>query len=153
MLGQHLLLALHSPVEISGTRMSTLTDNIRAASTVQALVQLLKNRSYDEIRQRMYDNPPGSPWWSACKTELDVRNSERMATALVDTSRVLDKMRVSTEHLDASTDKLLTAATDISESLRSTRELGRKMEIAGYVMVAVSILQLFYVIFLVFGKR
>ena len=74
--------------------MSTLTDNIRAASTVQALVQLLKNRSYDEIRQRMYDNPPGSPWWSACKTELDVRNSERMATALVDTSRVLDKMRV-----------------------------------------------------------
>jgi len=101
----------------------------------------------------MYDNPPGSPWWSACKTELDVRNSERMATALVDTSRVLDKMRVSTEHLDASTDKLLTAATDISESLRSTRELGRKMEIAGYVMVAVSILQLFYVIFLVFGKR
>ncbi|PYX94149.1 MAG: hypothetical protein DMG71_13345 [Acidobacteria bacterium] len=133
--------------------MSTLTDNIRAASTVQALVQLLKNRSYDEIRQRMYDNPPGSPWWSACKTELDVRNSERMATALVDTSRVLDKMRVSTEHLDASTDKLLTAATDISESLRSTRELGRKMEIAGYVMVAVSILQLFYVIFLVFGKR
>ena len=40
--------------------MSTLTDNIRAASTVQALVQLLKNRSYDEIRQRMYDNPPGS---------------------------------------------------------------------------------------------
>jgi len=133
--------------------MSTLTDNIRAASTVQALVQLLKNRSYDEIRQRMYDNPPGSPWWSACKTELDVRKSERMATALIDTSRVLDKMRVSTEHLDASTDKLLTAATDISESLRSTRELGRKMEIAGYVMVAVSILQLFYVIFLVFGKR
>jgi len=103
--------------------MSTLTDNIRAASTVQALVQLLKNRSYDEIRQRMYDNPPGSPWWSACKTELDVRNNERMATALVDTSRVLDKMRVSSEHLDGSTDKLLTAATDISDSLKSTREL------------------------------
>jgi hypothetical protein len=133
--------------------MSTLTDNIRAASTVQALVQLLKNRSYDEIRQRMYDNPPGSPWWSACKTELDVRNNERMATALVDTSRVLDKMRVSSEHLDGSTDKLLTAATEISDSLKSTRELGRKMEIAAYVMVAVSILQLFYVIFLVSGKR
>jgi hypothetical protein len=133
--------------------MSTLTDNIRAASTVQALVQLLKSRSYDEIRQRMYDNPPGSPWWSACKTELDVRNNERMATALVDTSRVLDKMRVASEHLDGSTDKLLTAATDISDSLKSTRELGRKMEIAAYVMVAVSILQLFYVIFLVSGKR
>src|SRR5437660_8490610 len=125
----------------------------KPSDTVQALVQLLRTRSAEEIRERMYDNPPGSPWWSACKTELDVRNSERMATALVDTSRVLDKMRVSTEHLDASTDKLLTAATDISESLRSTRELGRKMEIAGYVMVAVSILQLFYVIFLVFGKR
>src|SRR5437660_11291361 len=125
----------------------------KPSDTVQALVQLLRTRSAEEIRERMYDNPPGSPWWSACKTELDVRNSERMATALVDTSRVLDKMRVSTEHLDASTDKLLTAATDISESLRSTREIWRKMEIAGYVMFAVSILQLFYVIFLVFGKR
>jgi hypothetical protein len=133
--------------------MSTLTDNIRAASTVQALVQLLKNRSYDEIRQRMYDNPPGSPWWSACKTELDVRNNERMAAALVDTSRVLDKMRVTIEHLEGSTDKLLAASTDISDSLKNTKDLGRKMEMAGYVMVAVSILQLFYVIFLVLGKH
>ena|ERR1700758_5854157 len=133
--------------------MSTITDNIRAANTVQALVQLLKTRSYDEIRQRMYDNPPGSPWWSACKTELDVRNAERTSVALVDTARVLDKMRVSAEHLDSSTDKLLESTNEISDVLKGARELGRKMEIAAYVMVAVTILQLFYVVFQVFGKR
>jgi hypothetical protein len=133
--------------------MSTLTDNIRTAETVQALVQLLKSRSYDEIRQRMYDNPPGSPWWSACKTELDVRNNETLSGALVDTSRLLDKMRVSTEHLDGSTDKLLQASTEICDVLKGARELGRKMEIAVYVMVGVSILQLFYIAFLVMGKR
>lgn len=32
------------------------------ADKVHALVQLLRTRSYEEIRQRMYDNPPGSPW-------------------------------------------------------------------------------------------
>ena len=133
--------------------MSSLTENIRAAETAQALVQLLKTRSYEEIRERMYDNPPGSPWWKACKTELDVRNYEKVSAALVDTSRILDKMRVSSEHLDGSTDKLLQASTEISEALKGARELGRKIEIAVYVMVAVSVLQLFHIAFLVLGKR
>jgi hypothetical protein len=133
--------------------MSTITENIRTGNTLQALVQLLKGRSYEEIRQRMYDNPPGSPWWSACKAELDVRNAERMSTALVDTARVLDKMKLSAEHLDSSTDKLLDSTTKISDILQHAKELGRKMEIAAYVMVAVTILQLFYAAFQVFGKR
>ena len=133
--------------------MSTITENIGTGNTLQALVRLLKGRSYEEIRQRMYDNPPGSPWWSACKAELDVRNAERMSTALVDTARVLDKMKVSAEHLDSSTDKLLDSTTKISDMLQHAKELGRKMEIAAYVMVAVTILQLFYAAFQVFGKR
>ena len=33
----------------------------KTSDTVQALVQLLRSRSSEEIRQRMYDNPPGSP--------------------------------------------------------------------------------------------
>lgn len=133
--------------------MSTLADNIRTAETAQALAQLLKTRSYEEIRQRMYDNPPGSPWWSACKTELDLRNSENISTAVIDASRVLDKMRICSEHLDGSTDKLLQASTEISEALKGARELGRKIEIAVYVMLGVSILQLFHIAFLVMGKR
>ncbi|HET7442248.1 MAG TPA: hypothetical protein VFJ47_13170 [Terriglobales bacterium] len=133
--------------------MSTLADNIRTAETAQALAQLLKTRSYEEIRQRMYDNPPGSPWWSACKTELDLRNGENISTAVIDASRVLDKMRICSEHLDGSTDKLLQASTEISEALKGARELGRKIEIAVYVMLGVSILQLFHIAFLVMGKR
>jgi hypothetical protein len=71
----------------------------------------------------------------------------------VDSARVLDKMRVSAEHLDSSTDKLLESTSKISAVLEGAKELGRKMEIAAYVMVAVTILQLFYMAFQVFGKR
>src|SRR5713226_9576888 len=89
--------------------------DLKTSDTVQALVQLLRSRSSEEIRQRMYDNPPGSPWWAACKTELDLRNSERSANALVDTSRVLDKLRSATDHLDELTDRLLQSTTDMLE--------------------------------------
>jgi len=133
--------------------MATAIDNTRTVNSVQALVQLLRSRSYEEIRQRMYDNPPGSPWWSACKTELDIRSGERTATALVDTSRVLDKMRISTERLETSSDKLLQATNDLTDLLKGTKESGRRVEIATYVIVAVTILQLFYVTFQFFGRR
>lgn len=64
--------------------MAVITNETAAvgADKVHALVQLLRSRSYEEIRQRMYDNPPGSPWWSACKIELDIRNGEQIAAAL-----------------------------------------------------------------------
>ena len=97
----------------------------KTSDTVQALIQLLRSRSSEEIRQRMYDNPPGSPWWAACKTELDLRNSERAATALVDTSRVLDKLRSATDHLDELTGRLLQSTTDMAELVKSVRESGR----------------------------
>ena len=116
-------------------------------------MQLLRSRSYEEIRQRMYDNPPGSTWWSACKTEIDIRNGERTATALVETSRVMDKMRVSTDHLDGLTEKLVQATSDMSELLKNAKESGRRIEIATYVIVGVAIMQLFYVIFQVAGRR
>ena len=133
--------------------MAITTDETRTVDKVQALVQLLRTRSYEEIRQRMYDNPPGSPWWSACKTELDTRNGERTATALVDMSRVLEKMKSSTEHLDQLTEKLLVATEDLTGLFKGARESGRRLEIAAYIILGVTILQLFYVIFQVAGKR
>ena len=133
--------------------MASSTENMPAVDKVQALVQLLRTRSSEEIRQRMYDNPPGSPWWTACKTELDVRNGERAATALVDTSRVLEKMRQSTEHLDKLTENLLQATTDLTDLFKGARESGRRLELAVYVILGVTLMQLFYVVFLVAGKR
>lgn len=119
----------------------------RANDTVQALVQLLRGRSAEEIRQRMYDNPPGSAWWTACKTELDLRNSERMASAMVDTSRVLDKLRSATDHLDELTEKAVQASSEMAEVVRQVRESGRRMELATYVILGVAVLQLFYIAF------
>ena len=116
-------------------------------------MQLLRGRSYEEIRQRMYDNPPGSPWWAACKTELDIRNSERTATALTDTARVSDKMRLSVDHLERLTETLLEITNDMVDVVRGVRESGRRMELATYVMVGTTIAQLFYIAFQVLGKR
>jgi hypothetical protein len=127
--------------------MASPTLEAKTSDTVQALVQLLRSRSSEEIRQRMYDNPPGSPWWAACKTELDVRNSERASAALVDTSRVLDKMRAATDHLDELTGKLLQSTTEMMEIVKHARESGRRMEIALYVIVGFTVVQLFYIAF------
>ena len=76
-----------------------------------------------------------------------------MATAIADTSHILDKMRNSTEHLDGLTDKLVQATTEMADLLRGTKQSARRMEIATYVIVGVTILQLFYAVFHVFGKR
>src|SRR5277367_244635 len=46
------------------------TDATKSGGRVEELIQLLRGRSYAEIRQRMYDSAPGSPWWAACKAEL-----------------------------------------------------------------------------------
>jgi len=125
----------------------------RSAETAKALVQLLRSRSSQEIRERMYDSPPGSPWWAACKTELETRNSEQTAAALVDMARVLDKMRISAERLDSLTERVIQAAGDATELLKHTKESGRRLEIAAYVMVGVTVAQLFYVAFQVLGRR
>ena len=127
--------------------MATSTLEPKADDTVQALIQLLRSRSAEEIRQRMYDNPPGSAWWSACKTELDMRNGEQMASAMVDTSRVLDKLRGATEHMDELSEKLLQAANDMAEIVREVKQSGRRMEIATYAIVGITIAQLFYIAF------
>ena len=119
----------------------------KATDNVQALIQLLRSRSSEEIRQRMYDNPPGSAWWSACKTELDLRNSEEMATATVNTSRALDKLHGVSDHLDELMEKLLRATDDMADVVRHVRESGRRMELTTYVIVAITIVQLFYIVF------
>ena len=119
----------------------------KATANVQALIQLLRSRSSEEIRERMYDNPPGSAWWSACKTELDLRNSEEMATATVNTSRALDKLHGVSDHLDELMEKLLRATDDMADVVRHVRESGRRMELTTYVIVAITIVQLFYIVF------
>jgi hypothetical protein len=144
--------------------MPVFTDNVVAAETgprddpkfngrVEALVQLLRGRSYEEIRQRMYDSPPGSAWWSACKAELDLRNGQQMAEASLAMSRVSEKMRASTQHFEQLADTLHQATQDIADLLRGIQEAGRRLEIVVYVTIGVTLVQLFNLIFLAFRKR
>jgi len=120
---------------------------------VHALVQLLRSRSYEEIRQRMYDNPPGSPWWSACKIELDIRNGEQIAAALSATSHVLEKLRGSTQHFEQLAETLHESTKEVMDMLAGTKEAGRRLEIAVYVTIGITLVQLFNLIFEVFRKR
>jgi len=121
--------------------------------TVQALVQLLRNRSYEEIRQRMYDSPPGSDWWVACKTELDIRNGEQMAAALSATSRVLERLRGSSEHFEQLADTLYHTTGEVRDLLKGTQESGRRLEIAVYAAIGITLVQLFNLVFEVFRKH
>lgn len=120
---------------------------------VQALVQLLRGRSYEEIRERMYDNPPGSPWWTACKIELEIRNGEQVAAGLTASSKVLERLKTSTEHFEQLTETLCLAAQDMSDVVRSMKESGQRLEIAIYAMIGVTVVQMFCLAFQVFGKR
>src|SRR5438128_10653432 len=105
--------------------MSAPTQHPKTMDRAHALVQLLRNRSYEEIRQRMYDNPPGSLWWSACKIELEIRNGEWMAEAAVETSRVVEKLLSWTQHFEQLTKPLFQAAREMSDGVRPTLEAGR----------------------------
>ena len=137
-------------MESVGTALAT---DVKTTATIEALVQLLRGRPYDEIRHRMYDSPPGSPWWTACKIELEIRNAERTASSSTETSRVLDKMKVCTEQLSVSTDKFHEATQQMTSLLKSTNDSFRRIEIATYIIIANTIVQLFYVSFYFFVHR
>lgn len=133
--------------------MSPVLEDLKEPETVQALIQLLRNRSYEEIRQRMYDSAPGSNWWIACKTELDIRNGEQMAAALSATSRVLERLRASTEHFEQLADTLYHTTGEVKDLLRETQQSGRRLEIAVYAAMGITVVQMFNLVFEIFQKR
>src|SRR5580704_8271945 len=114
---------------------------------VPALVDLLRNRSYAEIRQRMYDKEPGSPWWAACRAELDLRNGQQLGEASLAMSRTSDKMRASTQHFEQLADTLHEATKDVANLLHGTQEATRRLEIAVYVMIGVTLVEFFNLVF------
>jgi hypothetical protein len=133
--------------------MSTTAPSPDGSKVTHALLQLLRGRSYEEIRARMYDNALGTAWWSACKTELDIRNSERLATSLVDNSRVSARISTSAEHMEKLTETLLEITVGVADVVRDVKQSSRRVEIATYAIIGVAVAQLFYVAFLVFGRR
>ena len=124
-----------------------------ASEKVAALVELLRNRSYVEIRQRMYDSPPGSPWWTACRTELDLRNGQQFGEAALAMSRTSDKMRASLQHFEQLADTLHETTKNVADLLRGTQEAGRRLEIAVYVTIGITLVQFFNLIFEIFRKH
>src|SRR6202020_1758368 len=108
------------PVVVSNAKSleTQASEQAQAADKVSALVELLRNRSYAEIRQRMYDSAPGSPWWAACRAELELRNGQQVAEASLAMSRVSEKMRSSVQHFEQLADTLQESTADIADLLR-----------------------------------
>src|SRR5580765_3894260 len=128
-------------------------EQAQTSDKVAALVELLRNRSYAEIRQRMYDSPPGSPWWTACRAELDLRNGQQFGEAALAMSRTSDKMRASLQHFEQLADTLQQSTKDVADLLRGTQEAGRRLEIAVYVTIGITLVQFFNLIFEIFRKH
>jgi len=101
----------------------------------------------------MYDNPPGTPWWAACKTELDIRNNERLANSILENSRVSARIQGSAQHIEQITETLVQVTTDVADVVRGVKESSRRLEIATYVIIGVVTVQLFYLAFLVMGRH
>ena len=143
------------PVIASDGKATETQGSERPESTekVSALVELLRNRSYAEIRQRMYDSPPGSPWWTACRTELDLRNGQQFGEASLAMSRTSDKIRASLQHFEQLADTLQESTKDVADLLRGTQEAGRRLEIAVYVTIGITLVQFFNLVFEIFRKR
>jgi hypothetical protein len=66
---------------------------------------------------------------------------------------VLEKVRASTEHFEQLADTLSQVTQEVSNLLRDTKEAGRRLEIAVYVLIGVTIAQFFNVVFQVFGRK
>jgi len=143
------------PVIVSDpqTSDSRTSDPAQASDKVSALVELLRNRSYVEIRQRMYDSPPGSPWWTACRAELDLRNGQQFGESALSMSRTSEKMRASLQHFEQLADTLHQSTKDVADLLRGTQEAGRRLEIAVYVAIGITLVQFFNLLFEIFRKR
>ena len=139
--------------EVKAAPQPKLAQESRHGDDVPALVQLLRNRSYAEIRQRMYDSAPGSPWFAACHAELELRNGQQVAEASLAMSRVSEKMRSSVQHFEQLADTLQESTADIADLLRGTQEAARRLEIAVYVIIGISLVQFFNLVFEVFRKR
>jgi len=143
------------PIVVSATRAleTQASEQAQASDKVSALVELLRNRSDAEIRQRMYDSAPGSPWWTTCRAELELRNGQQVGEASLAMSRTSEKMRASVQHFEQLTDTLQQATKDIADLLHGTQEAGRRLEIAVYVTIGVTVVQFFNLIFEIFRKR
>jgi hypothetical protein len=62
-------------------------------------------------------------------------------------------MRASVQHLEQLADTLLEATKDVATLLRGTQEAGRRLEIAVYVVIGVTLVQFFNLLFEIFRKR
>jgi hypothetical protein len=143
------------PVIVSDAKApeTQASEQAQGSDKVSALVDLLRNRSYVEIRQRMYESPPGSLWWTACRAELDLRNGQQFGEASLAMSRTSDKMRASLQHFEQLADTLQQSTKDVADLLRGTLEAGRRLEIAVYVAIGITVVQFFNLIFEIFRKH
>jgi hypothetical protein len=87
------------------------------------------------------------------RAELDLRNGQQFGEASLAMSRTSDKIRASLQHFEQLADTLQQSTKDVADLLRGTQEAGRRLEIAVYVAIGITVVQFFNLIFEIFRKH
>jgi hypothetical protein len=99
----------------------------------------LRELGYEDLRKRMYEGAPQSEWWVAVKTELDIRNAEKLAEQVV-------AMSEHTSHLQESVNRLLAATDDVAKITKRTEKAGKRLELATYAILVATLAQVVLVV-------
>ena len=93
------------------------------------------------------------PWWMVASSEIGTCCPDGVGTSRFPISRVLDRLNASTEHFEQLSDTLHQATGEVKDLLRGTLQGGRRLEIAVYAAIGITLVQLFNLVFEVFSKR
>jgi hypothetical protein len=88
--------------------------------------QQLRKMDLEQLKTSMYDAEPGSPWFEACLTEVNIRNANQMTATLVDMSQAMKEMKTYTAALDTSSRQTVEAMTEtvhVSKSIKKSSKL------------------------------
>ncbi len=100
----------------------------------------LRTMPLDELQAAIYQGAPGSDWWEACLTEINIRNANRMATSLIDMSRVMDQVKNYTSALDTSARQMVGATTETVAVSKSIEKSSKKIEYATYALLLATVI-------------
>src|SRR5260370_42401590 len=101
--------------------------------------QHLRKMELEELKTSMYDAQPGSEWFEACRTEVNIRNANRMTAAVVDMSEVIKEMKNYTSALDTSARQTVEATRETELGSKSIEKSSKRIEYATFAILAATL--------------
>jgi len=97
--------------------------------------QQLRKMDLEQLKTSMYDAEPGSPWFEACLTEVNIRNANQMTATVVDMSQAMKEMKAYTAALDTSSRQTVEAMRETVSVSKSIEKSSKRIELATYAIL------------------